>query len=84
MKSELITKLNIQISLINPETIRQHEATGDMDDWIAEWRTETAAVSYGLYALMYEVLKRAKWEGKDETKMKKTKRTKNDEVKNDR
>lgn len=60
MKSELITKLNIQISLIDPETIRQHEQYGDLDDWIAEWRTETAAVSFGLYTLMYEVLKRVK------------------------
>ena len=55
MKSELITKLNIQISLINPETIRQHEQYGDLDEWIAEWRTEMAALSFGLYSLLFEM-----------------------------
>jgi hypothetical protein len=62
MKSKLITKLNIQISCINTETIRQHEATGDLEDWIAEWRTETGAISFALFAFMCALLKRSKGE----------------------
>lgn len=55
MKSELITKLNTEISVISPETIRQHEASGDLDEWIYDWRMEIAATSCGLYLLLYEM-----------------------------
>ena len=55
MKSELITKLNTEISVINPETIRQHEATGDLDEWITDWRMEIAATSFALFFLLSDM-----------------------------
>ena len=49
MKNDLICKLNDQIAKIDPVTIREHLAKGDLDDWIYEWRIETAGISFGLF-----------------------------------
>lgn len=55
MKSELITKLNTEISVISRETIRQHEASGDLDEWITEWREEIASTSFALFFLLSDM-----------------------------
>ena len=64
MKSELITKLNTEISVIDPDTIRQHMEYGDLDEWITDWRMEIAATSFGLYSLLYEMARLLDIEGR--------------------
>ena len=58
MKSELISKLNRQISAINDVSIKAHMDQGDLEEWLDEWRIETAAVSFGIYVLIYELATR--------------------------
>lgn len=50
MKTDLISRLNKQISQIDTASIRAHIDKGDLDDWIEDWRIETAAVSFGLFS----------------------------------
>ena len=58
MKSDLVSKLNTQISMIDPTSINAHIENGDLDEWIEEWRKETASVSFGLFSLIYELARR--------------------------
>ena len=64
MKSELITKLNTEISAIDPDTIRQHEASGDLDEWIYDWRVEIAATSFALFFLLSDMARLLDIKGK--------------------
>lgn len=57
MKTDLlISRLNKQISQIDTTSIRAHIDKGDLDDWIEDWRIETAAVSFGLFLKIREMI----------------------------
>ena len=64
MTNDLITKLNIQISLIDPKTLEARRLNGDLEEWIQEWRTETAAICFGLFTVI-NVLERKVDESKN-------------------
>ena len=64
MKSELITKLNTEIAMIDSTAIKAHMEQGDLDEWLDDWRMEISATSFGLYALLYELAKLAGIGGK--------------------
>ena len=50
MKTDLISRLNKQISQIDTASIRAHIDKGDLDDWIQEWRIEAASLSFELFS----------------------------------
>lgn len=53
MKSELITRLNTQLAMIDTDAIKAHTEKGDLEAWIWDWRVEMAALSFALYLKIY-------------------------------
>lgn len=51
MTDDLISRLNEQIAKIDTASINAHIEQGDLDNWVEEWRLETASVSLCLFSL---------------------------------
>ena len=59
---DLITKLNGQIAMMDPNIIKMHYADKNLDKWLKGWKMETAAVSFGLAYQIAELKINLTWE----------------------
>ena len=57
MKSELISKLNTQIAMIDTNAINDHIEQGDLEEWLWDWRIEMGALSFALFMRIFLLTK---------------------------
>ena len=53
MKSELITRLNTQLAMIDTDAIKAHTEKGDLNEWVLDWHIEMSTLILALFLKIY-------------------------------